>query len=614
MGRITVTSTEKVYTQYPRLKVTVYDPWFQKKVKISDGQILYPIRSSMAPGEYGGTGEFLHTAHAFASFQDDDFERLIGCYIIVSLKNTVIWAGVLTKVQYQHEASESSGVNQVTYHARDLWHAVADKAIRGTFYGTGTTIEHLLLYLQGKSFTVPITIGGTSTSSNTKCYLPTNKKGDIIVDINEESFETGSSYIWSHGYSNIDIAKLIVDVAEEKRFDMVGIRPNPLGSDTIGTIEAISYSEIPKAIVIGVPSETDFEAPVYLPKVLSITGDMDMSGCVTDIHAIGGEITESCSVQLIPAWPSELEAELFASPVKAYSEPHIYGGIGRVWYLDISPEVSNIIPFSDIAEPRYWTDDDNWKNHAGNASDACRIWEYNGPLSDTDKEDDTLWRECGEQYIITQYNKDNANTKVSRFGKMARLGWFNKTLGLVIFKEPQLRKGWKIDPDTKKLVENTEDQGPKTLVFQGIRSLGTMGYNTGHKGPYPRPRWRYLANTIWRKHLESHYSGTATYFNRRYTMGEQGRVEQDNNSSFDYSYAMQLAALRKQKECAKPRNNITISISGLDTSWWFGDWIKQVMDTDGNVVKDNLDWYVREIEHEYETLTTILSMGQRYDG
>jgi hypothetical protein len=38
------------------------------------------------------------------------------------------------------------------------------------------------------------------------------------------------------------------------------------------------------------------------------------------------------------------------------------------------------------------------------------------------------------------------------------------------------------------------------------------------------------------------------------------------------------------------------------------------MDTNGNVVKDNRDWYVKEIEYEYETVTTILSMGQRHDG
>lgn len=613
MGRLTVVSTENPYVRYPRLKVTVYDPWYMKKMKISDGQMLYPIRGTISPGEYGGEGEFLHTAHAFASFQDDDYERLIGCYVVVSLKSEVIWAGVLTKVQYQHSASESSGVNQVTYHARDLWHAVADKSIRGVFYGTGFTVGQLLLYLQGIPFTIPTMFGGTSTSPAGRIYLPTNKRGEIIVDINEQSFETGSLGLWSHAYSNIDIAKLIVSVAEEKRFDMVAIKPNALGSDKIGTIEAISYSEVPKTIVIGTPSETDFDTPVYLPKVTSITGDIDLTGCVTEIKAIGGEITQSCAVQLIPAWPTELEEELIVKPVLAFSHPHIYGAVGRVWSLDISPEISNIIPFTEFAEPRYWTEDANWTSHPGNASDSCRIWEYQGPTSDVDKQDDALWKETGGEWIVTQYNS-NSTSKSSRFGQMAQLGWFNKTLGLVIFKEPQLRNGQKIDEGTGKIEDDPNDRGPKTLVFQGVRSLGKMGYTTGHKGPFPRPRWRYISNPDWRQHVSTHYTGASNYFGKRYTMGQVGRVENTNNAEIDMTLAMQESAKRVQREGAKPKNSISITISGLDTSWWLGDWIQQVMDTDGNVVKDNLDWYVKEIEYEYETVTTILSMGQRFDG
>lgn len=614
MGRLTVVDTDKIYVQRPKIQVIVYDPEFGKKMRISDGQILYPIRATHAPGPHGGEAEVLHTSHAFSIWQNDDSDRLIGCYLILAVKNEVIWAGVFTSVQYEHSANGDSGVNQVTYQCRDLWHAVADKSLRGVMYGAGATVDHLLLYLQGEPISIPMPVVGVSTSTQSAPLLPTNKKGEIIVDIDNDSFNTGSVGLYSHSYSNTDIASLIDDVAKEKHFDMVAIRPTSLKGDTIGTIEAVNYSDVPKSIVIGAPSDGDFSTPYYLPKALSITGTSDYTGVITDIRMIGGEITQSIAVKLIPAWPTELQQELFDDPVKAYEQPHVYGGVGRIWYCDINHDSASIIPFVDNADLRFWTDSETWANHPGNNSDSCRVMEYQGSEADTSKLDDSLWKLCDSQFIITQYNKDNSVIKASRFGTLGRLGWFNKRLALVVFKEPQLKIVDKFDGSTGEYVRDYDETAPKTLVLQAMQTVGNMYYGTGHKGPYPRARWRYTSDTRFRKHVSTVETGNSNYFFKRFKLGEIGRVEQSDVPDLDMSAGMAEYALRIQKDTAKPKNNVTITISGIDRSWWLGDWIKTIIDTDGNVVKDNLDWYVREIDYNFEEIITRVSLGERVYG
>lgn len=611
-------SAQKAYSLKPHIKAVVYSPYMERTIRIDRGQILYPTKCSIAPGPYGGSAEIIYTAHAFSNKQDDYAEKLIGSYVRIFCDGEAMWAGVITGVQYQH----TDETNMVTYQCRDLWHVLADKSLRGVFMGTGYTIIEMLRYLRGEAIGWYVTDPSQAGVAH-EPLLPTDKTGSIVVDINTDDWVTMTQW-WSHAYSNIDIARLITEIAEEKYIDHVvivpsGTAPSESGGMTFsGSTEVIGWvkpiiidKDRYKSVVVGSYSDDDYTSQKYIPRAISITGTSDYSGIVTEIREVGGEVTESCAIQLIPAWTNSFAVGSIVDLIDRsgitaiYSSPHEYGLYGRLWALD-QTGMNAIIPFTDV----------NTMGQIGAAAsnDSCRIFEFTGAGSKRDEyDDDTLWQEVQSNYIFTHYNPASVAGNPARFGWSGKYTFLSNNLALVLFDQPQVRYGKIINPDTGFLEDDTAAGTEKILVFQGMRSMGQLYYSTGHKPTYPRPRYRYMSNPEMRQHLSS-FSTTSGHWAKRYTIATQGRQEMSASFNISMYGALQEEALRFQKQMGRPANSIDIEFSGIDRTWQIGDRIKQILDTNGAVIKDNLEWYVMEVQYDFEDNHTMVSLGDLKNG
>lgn len=599
----------------PFFKVCVYDPFYSTQIKFPSGQTMYPVRCSLGKGPYGGKAEILYTTHALSNEQDDLSDKLVGCYVRIFADSDILWAGVITGVQYMHEDNGGNFINQVTYFCDDLWQAIADKALRGTMLGMGLTIENLLTFLEGD----PVVWGGSIGSASTP-MLPLNKNNEAIIDIDKPSFHTKTSW-WSHNYSNIDISRLICEVAEEKFLEGVVVVPTGTSSyesdnlmvtgltGKIGTIRAINPDPNKwRTLVLGTYSLDDFTEQAYIPKALSFSGKLDYGAVITEIREVGGTWTQSVIDILIPAWNDSLA---LSSAEMISSQPNEYGMYGRLWKVDLAAlqaagiNVSAIIPFSDsLLDHAYDTSGDTPKN------DAIKIFEFTGTGDDYESYSNlALWKECSEKYKLCHLMAANA----WRFGISPKAEFAMNNFGLIIFDTPQLRFG-KVITDGVLSDDLSVSKQPKVMAFQAQIEKGQMYYSTGHKPVYPRTRYRYISNTGLAAHdttLAKISSRAALVaFNSMMNINRTGIYPAPPSVQINALPALQDEALQNQKRLSRPKSSVRVTLAGIDKSWMIGDRIKQIIDTAGNVVKDNLEWYVSDIEWNLEEVTTELSLGE----
>lgn len=610
MGRITgVLHGASISVERPAVSVEIYDPWFGKIVTTE--YPLAPVSFTRSPGPWGGGGELLHSVSAFSSIQSDDFDLLRGCYVKIKVKNKVLWAGVITGQRINHRIDTDSGDDFVTFRLNDLWNAVADQSLYQSLYGTSAS--GMLYWIQKLS---PYARQVAGESGITQTYslpthplLPYNASGSLILDIDVDSFNLSNATSFPRFFGNAPIGEIICALGEELHHEMVVIKPSS-SRTKLGTITAVSLSESPKVIAFGGGNDDEYDAPVYFPLATSITGNIDYNGTITDIRMVGGDITETISVKLTPAWDDDLTEDVIVNPNLIGLQPHKYGLVGRIFYANVGGDYQ-LLPYSDVCKTR--SSIDSLENAPSNNTDSCRIWEYRGNLTDEAEAMDTdgNWSETESNHVFLQYDPSISATKqIRKFFYGADFNWEEKNMALVVFSEPQLLIGLKKD-DEDGLISDPDNEGVKLLVLEAIRRTGTMAYFTGNEGKYPRPRYRYFLNPAWVKHLTTHFTDTTTTacFHSRYALGETGRIAEKSGLSIDYTIPMYNETRRVIDRMSRALNNVLITISGIDQTWDEGDWIGTVVALNGSIIRSELDWYVREIRYDIEKVETYLNMG-----
>lgn len=586
--------------------VIVWDAKRNKRITPTGDNELIPIRVKNRPygsGSYGGTAELVHTGYAFSRYNRHDDDILIGAYVLIMDGKEPLFSGTITNLQL--EASAES--NMVTYQCRDLWHSILDSAVYQDFVG-GISSGGMIGVLAGKGPYIVRRSNGQTVTTETISYepgspdgprMPVSGEGTILVDVSPTLINAGKSSI-PRSFNGEDTAQIIERMAEEQEVDMLGIVPAKPNASILGTITSYRIGERERTIVFGAASENDNADLSFMPFVRNISGTISYDGVVTNIEIRGGAITQGFTEELVPAWSSSLNASALLNPDLIDMYPGLYGMVGRAYYVPTASPLHGVLPFTDVPNIRAAVEgmENGEIDPAGN-TDTASIWEHIPAKGESTS--DVAWEETGENYILTKYNRDMPLMRRLNIDGISNLDWQLHNYALVIFQEPQIYRS---------LASNGSGGLTRTYEFkrfelQATKFLGNMIYRTGHRGKYPRTRTRYIDAPQWRR--QKPYSGV------RYAPGSVGRLAYEGGTYFDNTAAMTPEAERAVKNSSKSEASLVIEIDGIDKSWLFGDTITTIIDTDGEVVEDQLDWTVRGVDYtlgteEGQAITTTLSL------
>lgn len=606
MGRISTTSNANSgVIEKPEYTVVVWDPKREKRITPTSNNELIPTKiqnRGFGAGSYGGTAELVHTGLAFSQYNNSDTDILIGAYVQILDGRETLFVGTITQVQLEASAE----TNQITYLCRDLWHAISDHSLYVDLVGGITSGGMLGLiggygpynwirYNQdGSTQQTSISYEENSTSGP---VLPTDESGNILIDISPNMVNEGSASI-PRSFRGEEVTQIIEQMAEEQEIDILGIQPTKTTSTKLGTITGYRIGDRQRTVVFGAASENDNADLQYLPYVNNIRGTLSYDGVITNIEVRGGAITQGFTEALVPAWPQQYNSTVLNNPDLVDLFPGVYGMVGRAYVVPLASPLQGVIPFTDVPSIRAGVIglQSGELDPAGNTDNAT-VWEHRPSEGDVD--DDSAWAECSDPFIFAKYNRDMPQMRRLNIDGVSNLDWQLHNYALVIFAEPQIVENFTLVGDAK-VVGRTF----KSVELQAMRFLGNMIYRTGHRGLYPRRRTRYIDAPQWRKQIP--YAGT------RYKPGSAGRTPNLNSNYFDNTGSMTPEADRAAKNLSKGRSSLLMEIDGIDKSWLYGDTITTIIDTDGRVVEDQLDWATRGwdwmLGNQGEAVVTALSL------
>lgn len=606
MGRISTSGNENLgVIERPEYTVIVWDSKRGKRIVPTSNNELIPTRINargFGGGSYGGTAELVHTGMAFSQYNNTDADILIGAYVQILDGRETLFVGTITNVQME----ASADTNQLTYLCRDLWHAISDDSLYFDVVG-GISSGGMLGLVGGVGPYIHRTVNGDGSISVTTIsfqegsaygpVLPTDESGNIIIDISPNMVNEGKVSI-PRSFRGEEVSQIIERMAEEQEIDILAIQPSKPSSSKLGTIVGYRVGQRERTVVFGAASSNDNADLEYLPYVNNIRGTLSYDGVITNIEVRGGAITQGFTEGLVPAWPQQYNATVLANPEVVEQYPGVYGMVGRAYVVPIASPLHGIIPYTDV--PSFRAGVTGMQNGdldpAGNTDNAT-IWEYRP--SEGDIEDDTSWAECSDPFIFTKYNRSMPQTRRVNIDGVSNLDWQLHNYALVLFAEPQI-----IDTYTLVSGAQVRSRAFKSLELQALKFLGNMVYRTGHTGLYPRKRTRFIDAPQWRKQVP--YAGT------RYKPGSAGRTQYLNDVYFDNTGAMVPEADRAVRNLSKSRSSLYMEIDGIDKSWLYGDTITTILDTDGRVVEDQLDWITRgwdwALGTQGEPVVTALSL------
>ena len=600
-GDITAVTVESApYT------VIIWDPQYDKRVNPTNGELLCHrfVLAEFSEAAQGGHADLDLTVCPFQADIPSDEDKLIGCYIQVLIDEEVRFVGVIT------EKKEKSGTAGINYKAMDLWHAIYDKSAYVEFpYGIspGKTLDMVRggVYQAWKKVNGKLTL---QTTFFNPPLLPVNKSNEGIIRISEELIAAGGVSI-PRQFEGVAIPPIIWSMAKEQRRDALYIQPDRLGEDELGEIIPLDYDADERTLIFGGGSDNDLDALAYIPQVDSITETTSYDGTVSQIVAVGGEITQSYLGELIPAWEQTLEAEILNNAKLILKDEKKYGAVGRLYFAGRNPG-HGVTSFTDA--PRN-------TNIAGafssvdaeklQKSQGWTIWEYVG-AEGGDRTNDDNWDEAQNDALVVRYNDDSFLAKLIPARLQQRRTWLTNNYNLVLFREPNLgRRRVLKDGETDKYKTQYYPKRNPDLFFEGNRVTGQVGYDTGHRGKYPRPRFRYIVDQSWTFHRKDFHTedsvGRIRF--RKETGGTESDVDLPPSSRalLDRRGPMVERAEAAANEHSRANTRGIIRISD-DYPARPGFKITRLIDTDGQVIRDALQWRVKQIIYSEHPVTTEL--------
>jgi len=158
----------------------------------------------------------------------------------------------------------------------------------------------------------------------------------------------------------------------------------------------------------------------------------------------------------------------------------------------------------------------------------------------------------------------------------------------------------------------------KTMYIECVRSVGRNTYDTGHRGTFPRPRWRYLINPDWTKTLTATHSDDPLERQRiRRTAGGFTAGYEANSRSPSFGYIDRTGAMIDRtelsvKDTSRANHQSAMTMVGCDLTFLNkGSTLRTILDSRGQVIRDQLDWPIKGAAYSRSDNTMEILMDNR---
>lgn len=610
MGRLSGGATELIF-EGPDWVVYIWDPYMGKRIFPSGNEVITPTRIVNAPGPFGGMCEMEHTGYAFNQDFPDDSGKLLGAIIQIEIDGECKFAGTITGIKKRLSVDDNSGTESFILEARDVMHMLADKLLAVDFpYISSGGLAGVIgggaySYYRSK----PSGRGGSlQVTQFDPPLLPCDKRGNPIVTISPIIINSGaSSFPRRFSDSPQQINAVLSMICLEQKADMFYSMPSPIGKrGKLATIVSTEFGDDERPLVLGAPSDNDLENLRLLPIASSITVEEDYSGVVTQIDAIGGDITQSVFLSLVPAWNTQLDADVIANPKLVKDNESVYGAVGRVFTVGHHPFLYPFLPFRPEPGKRHAEQafDQSGAQTVQQLTDGAAVYEFCQSEQSDDQSDDSLWRESQAAWTLMPYNDEMAGTGLINVrGKVKRDLAANR-MNLIVFEEPQFQDFWVQEGPS--YVKHTV---VKPMYIEGMRVVARMGYSTGHVGSFPRPRLGMIFDRSWTAHRANYHTEDSSRERMRFIKNLDGLVSDAPSSPvssrFDRSAVMQNEAEALVEQLSRPHYHASIEIQGISHEFKMGTTIPKIYDVDGTILKDELELVVRQIEYLRDNRTIL---------
>lgn len=336
-------------------------------------------------------------------------------------------------------------------------------------------------------------------------------------------------------------------------------------------------------LVIG-PVNVDEPDPDYFPNTMEISGTEDVARRINRITALGGLSLKRDVTDLTPAWDRTLDAEFLADPNEdGQGDDDPLRDVGRVFLIDGDFWPVNGEPVGPVAKserPKIYarpTEDDEY----------FPIEEENAPIFLTREQ---LYERTGRTFLYPE-----------------SLYYFDTPPNYVVFKEPILHRYYTEEEHLTRLggtVVSEHVVFPQ-LQLQAMRMVGRLTADTGYVGDSMVERRRIHTNERYIR------ISTGTFYRDIGDSREIATDVSDRNDSLILLYEARSIVDKTRHPTAQMR----VILPYFDFALQLGDRITRILDSEGTVIREGLQWDVEGIQYRLiqsggDYGRTVLSLSQ----
>ena len=300
--------------------------------------------------------------------------------------------------------------------------------------------------------------------------------------------------------------------------------------------------------------------------IKELRGLIDYSRMATRITGRGDLTRTATTVDLVPAWDTSLNNAVLANPSLVDTDPR-YEDVGKLYEIPVG-----MYPYNAEA------------NGSGSAFKP-QAWGRRNSLGEwmAIDNDGDLVRDGSESVdpLLGRSSTHFSDGRLRRYRFSAPQIWRDYT------EEQQIQRegGAEVDPEVGFL------EIQMTCMYQGPE----LTYDTGYVGDYPIRRRRILRNNEYSKLVAENYF-------RRKESSLIGRVSAAP-ATYDHSAPLQSECLAAIAVTSRPAISLTAVITHCNFNWLIGARVRNIYDTVGKLVFEDVGWYI-------EGITTYFNTGQ----
>lgn len=548
---------------------------------------LIPLSMTKAPGPTGGTLTLQHAGEYYikSGRRQSQIEDWRGKTITLEERRNVnnralqrvLFKGKVAAIGHRFDRSS----NGVTLHVRD-WYPLSDAPVYYP-YSEGKTVGQLCQVLRDSNYYERYLDSGRVRARlklMPQYLFPTDSNGNPTAGV-DENLLTSNVVPASLRWEGQPLSQAFSDLVN-KAFG--GYRIPDLEYDG-GFVRMVARERgRNREICVGSPGAVN---PSYtrLATVTSITGQTDYSRSRNRAYGIGGNVQRVAPMALEKNWSDADEATVKANP-KLNETPR---------YFPVFREYRASDRFFNAALPHSAGGDSF-------AHDQIRWWRRANTAGA-----DTGWSEVFPEWEIrkARTDGDTESTLVSNLRDVTPKEF--KDL-VVFFPSPQRFDYW--TPSQIALRQAGENPGPANIEgysfeVETILIEDPVEMDTGIIGDdLERPRTALIKNPYVRKvYHDGHYTTNAD--------GTRSDLVEDAPSGLEVDETVYFLAqlLDFAAENGRPAIDIRITLALPMFDWLLGDRVYRMYSNLGEILFDNLPWFVQAITYDFTRWTTTLELS-----